>query len=104
MTMDSTPVACSLDNVALSQRRARWQALAARTTTDVSQAAHGLRLTFGDAPGVASELGELAALERECCPFAEWSVSTGPGQLVLDIRGGSPEAVAAIRAMFATPW
>jgi hypothetical protein len=66
----------------------------------VSPARQGLRLTFGDGAGVAAELAALVALERECCGFADWSLRTGPGQILLDVSGGTPAAVAAIKEMF----
>jgi len=45
---------------------------------------------------VEEELHELAALERECCAFADWTVDGA----VLEIRGYSDESAAAVRAMF----
>jgi hypothetical protein len=66
----------------------------------VSPAPQGLRLTFGDGAGAAAELAALVELERDCCGFADWSLRTVPGGLVLEVSGGTPEAVAAIREMF----
>src|SRR5207248_1760631 len=87
------PVACMLGRDDLAQRQERWQALAARSAPRVSPARQGLRLTFGDGPGVAGELAALVEVERECCGFADWSLHTGPGpgQHVLDVSGGTPE-------------
>jgi len=51
-------------------------------------------------PGVADELRSLAALERECCAFARWSVSASGRRLTLEVSGDSEEAVAAARALF----
>lgn len=96
-------VACSLGRTDLARRQKRWLALAARTPARVSRTGAGLRLTFGAGAGVAEELSALVALERECCAFADWSLHTGPAQVVLDISGGTPEAVAAVREMFAAP-
>ena len=61
---------------------------------------HGLRLVFRCDPGVEDELHELAALERECCAFADWSVSASGETVVLEVDGSSVEAVAAVQAMF----
>ncbi len=50
--------------------------------------------------GVEAELHELAALERECCAFADWQIRAHPDRIVLDVSGKSPEAVVAVQAMF----
>lgn len=100
MERNQRPVACTLGRADLARRRERWQALAARTAPRVSPSPQGLRVTFGDSEGVAGELAALAELERECCGFAGWSLHTGSGQLVLEVSGDTPEAVAAIRQMF----
>jgi hypothetical protein len=97
----SQPVACSLGQADLAQRGERWKALAAAALGDVSRTQSGVRLAFGDDPGVAGELRELAALERDCCAFATWSVRQAGGQVVLEVSGDSDEAAAAVRSMFA---
>jgi hypothetical protein len=98
---ESSAVACSLGHGELRPRAARWQALAARALLNVSHTERGLRLVFAADPGVAGELQELAALERDCCAFATWSVGTASGQLTLDVTARSEEAVTAVQAMFA---
>jgi hypothetical protein len=62
----------------------------------------GLRLIYRADNEVEQELRELAALERECCAFADWSVRSSDGQVVLDIRGESDVAIAAVQEMFLT--
>jgi hypothetical protein len=99
---ESPPVACSLGQSGLAQRTERWQALYARALSQKSATRRGLRLVFDARPGVADELEALAALERECCAFATWSVRAEDAELTLEISGDSEEAVAAVRSMFAT--
>jgi hypothetical protein len=96
----SPPVACSLGQADLAQRARRWKVLAARALSQVSRTRQGLRLVFDTGPGVAGELQELVAAERECCAFATWSVRPGSGHLTLEVTGDSEEAVAAVRSMF----
>ncbi len=81
---------CTLTPNELAVRGGRWRALG---PADATVLENGLRLEFG--PHAASELAELAALERECCSFASWTVSGS----VLDITADG-EAVAAVQAMF----
>jgi len=91
-------VACSLTATGMSERRARWQALAARAFVGRETTGRGIRLEFR--PEAEDELRELALLERDCCRFADWEVSTAGGHAVLDVTGDSEESVAAVQSMF----
>lgn len=93
-------VACTLNQQDLKQRAERWQALARRAGGHVARTDRGLRLTFSAGLGVAAELDELAELERDCCAFASWSVSSAGDLIVLDIAADDEVAVAAVQAMF----
>jgi hypothetical protein len=95
-------VACALGQEALAERRLRWDALGARAGIDIVASDSGLRLIYRADNEVEQELRELAALERECCAFADWSVRSSDGQVVLDIRGESDVAIAAVQEMFLT--
>jgi hypothetical protein len=94
------PVACTLTQQDRKQRAERWQALAQRAGGQVSRTNSGLRLTFSSGPGVAAELDQLAGLERDCCAFANWSVTSSDDRLVLDVSADGEVAVAAVQAMF----
>ena len=96
----TTLVACSLGQDEHAARLRRWQALGARACLAVVETDDGLRLRFRAEPGVEAELAALVVLERECCPFAEWSVTAEAGRLTLRVSGGSDEAVAAVHGMF----
>lgn len=99
-TQAQAPVACTLSQQDLSQRTERWHALARSAGQQVSRTDRGLRLTFNAGPGVAAELDELAELERDCCAFASWSVTSVGDRLVLDVSAEGEVAVAAVQAMF----
>ncbi len=92
------PVACTLNGEAMGERQRRWQALAARAFVERIETDRGLRLVFHSETGVEVELHEPAALERDCCAFADWTVDGA----VLEISGHSDEGVAAVKAMFRT--
>ena len=83
----------------MKTRRERWLDLAPHVTA-IETTARGLRLRFAAAPGVASELQELAVLERECCPFADWAVSARDGEVALDVTGIDDDAIPSVQAMF----
>jgi hypothetical protein len=96
-------VACTLSQQDLRQRAQRWQALTQRAGQQVSRTDSGLRLTFRRESGVAAELDELVAAERDCCAFARWSVTPVGDCLVLDISAEDQVAVEAVQAMFDGP-
>ena len=99
--MNELPViACSLRGEDVPARRQRWQALAERGLTERAAIPGGVRLTFLAHAGVEQELRELAALERECCGFATFEVSTSPEQIRLDVTS-SGDGVGAVRELFA---
>ncbi len=99
-TADSTPIACSLGQDDLADRQRRWQALADRATNDAAPTGYGLRMRFRDEPGIEAELQDLAALERDCCAFADWAVRADGGVLALDVRGKGADGVPAVQEMF----
>jgi|SRR5437868_5318713 len=99
--MDRETVACALDRDGLAERSRRWQALAERTLVDVGTIPTGLRLRFRAEPGVQAELDELAALERVCCAFADWSTHASGDEVAVEVKGRSEEGIAAAQAMFA---
>lgn len=94
------PVACSLAQANLAERRERWIGLAGRALGARESTAEGVRLHFRPLPGVAAELEHLAAAERECCAFADWAIERASGELVLTVRA-SGEGAPAVRELFA---
>jgi hypothetical protein len=95
-------VACTLNDGQISERRKRWHDLSARALIGRVQTEHGIQLVFRTGPDVEEELRELALLERDCCAFAEWKVTTADGRAVLDVSGAGDEAIEAVRGMFGT--
>ena len=95
----AVPVACRLTAAALAAQNGRWERLAARAMTGRSETADGLRLSFRREPGVDDELRRLAEAENQCCPWADWTVRTHTGHLVLDVRSAG-EGIGALHGMF----
>jgi len=95
---DTKTVACSLTATGMSERRTRWHDLAGRAFVGRVVTDRGLRLEFSRE--AEDELRELALLERDCCTFADWKVSTAAGHAVLDVTGDSEESIAAVKSMF----
>jgi hypothetical protein len=104
VTMDddqrSAVVACTLGPGDLARRADRWEALTGRSRVRAARTDRGLRLVFRADPGVADELRDLAALERDCCAFAAWSVHETGGELTLEVTGDGDQAIAAVQSLF----
>ncbi|MGH8925988.1 MAG: hypothetical protein ACREA0_22400 [bacterium] len=98
MTSRRIPVACNLEQSEFGERRKEWLALGEDALLEKRNTETGLRLRFR--PSAEKELVRLAAAERECCGFAEWTVSRADdGDLTLDVTAEGI-GVAAVRAMF----
>jgi hypothetical protein len=92
--LPTVPVACTLVAADLADRGADW----ARLGVPVREAIPaGLRLTYGTE--AESDLRRLAALERECCAWAAWSVDRRGDEVVLEVTA-APDAVPAVRELF----
>src|SRR5207248_197747 len=97
---DSTPpVACKLTPAGLATQSDRWLELGAQALLERVETAHGLRISFRREAGVEEELRALVDVERDCCAWARWTVETGTGELVLDVRA-SGTGIATLHGMF----
>jgi hypothetical protein len=96
------PLACTLSAADYASRRDRWVALASRGLRESRSTKTGMRLRFQALPGVLAELDYLAAHERECCAFAQWSVRPERDDVILDVTAEG-DGIAVVQAMFAGP-
>jgi hypothetical protein len=92
-------IACSLTSEGLAAQANRWHRLASAAMAERAETAAGLRITFRTEPGVHEELRQLVAVENECCPWAEWTVTAGHAQIVLNVRA-EKAGVATLHGMF----
>lgn len=95
----ANPIACSLSQVDGNERRQRWLRLGDLALSDNAPTQAGVRLCFRRLRGVESELRELAALERECCSFASWSVRRDKANLILEVSAEG-DGAGIVRALF----
>jgi hypothetical protein len=99
MRDSDVPIACSLTATELRERRNRWHELGSLAGIRVDRTRHGLSVVFQNLPRVTDGLTELARLERECCPFANWAVRDSRAHVVLDVTAQDAVAVRAIHDM-----
>jgi hypothetical protein len=97
--MDNIPaktdaVACFLDGQAYRTRVARIHALMEQALIARERLETSVRLRFRRTAGVETNLEELVALERQCCPFLVFELEKLPSEIVLTISG--PESAAAL--------
>jgi hypothetical protein len=95
----TVPVACTLTPDDLAAQADRWQRLMARAMTERAETADGLRMSFRPGPGTEKELRRLVAVERECCAWADWTVQTSAGTLLLDVRSAGA-GITTLHGMF----
>jgi|SRR5512132_1811532 hypothetical protein len=95
-------VACSLTAPAAAERAQRWRSLLDGDLLDTRSIAGGRRLAFRAGPGVAAEVDELVAAERECCSFLTLTVARDGERVMLDVVAPQ-EAAAIVETMFETP-
>jgi hypothetical protein len=93
-------ISCTLTTTGLAAQRERWLRLIAAAGAGREETPTGLRLRFRAAAGVADELERLAAVERECCAWATWTIAESPGEITLD-AGSSGDGVTVLHGMFA---
>ena len=94
----SMEIACTLEPHDLAAQRERWLRLIAASAV-ARRTPEGLRIRFRADAGVAEELAELLATERECCAWASWTVVAPPTAVVLDVPSHG-DGVAALHSMF----
>ncbi len=98
MTRRLIPVACDLEQSELGQRRLQWDALIEQALVEKQTTDRGVRLVFDR--GAELELVRLVGAERECCGFASWIVTPGPGGgFLLEVEADGMGA-DAVRSMF----
>jgi hypothetical protein len=95
----TVPVACTLTPADLAAQADRWQQLMARAMTQRAETADGLRMSFRREPGTEEDLRRLVAVESECCAWADWTVNTSAGNLMLEVRSAG-EGIATLHGMF----
>lgn len=92
------PIACALAQPQIAERMRDWVQLCEATGVAVATA-DGVRLELPSTPDVAHRLLDLVAAERECCGWADWTVTSTASLTRLDVaaEGAGP---AALQVMF----
>lgn len=98
--MDRLPVACSLLDSELQERRRNVLAKARSVVAEVKELEAGFAYRFPSDGKWIRELADLVAFEHQCCPFLKFrlTVEPGDGPIWLELTGpqGTKEFLAEI--------
>lgn len=93
------PIACSLTDSELQERRRDVLQKSRRAVVDVKELENGYAYCFSSEGERLIELAKLVDLERQCCPFLRFCVivESDNGPIWLEITGpaGTKEFLAA---------
>lgn len=100
--MDSSnlPVACSLMDSELQERRRTVLEKVRSVVSEVKELEHGFIYRFPSGGAWIRELANLIELEHQCCPFLKFSITVEPGDgpVWLEMTGphGTKEFLAEV--------
>jgi len=89
----NAPIVCSLDAAGLAERIRDFRALAASQLIRAQRTHDGGRILFRNSDGAADRIGELFALEKECCSFFDFIVELVDDTIRVTVK--APEQAAA---------
>jgi hypothetical protein len=87
--MKDLPIACSLTNAELHERRQTILKQLRSVVAEVRELDHGYAYSFASGGGRLSEIGSMIELERQCCPFLRFrlTVEANSGPIWLELTG-----------------
>ena len=75
----SLPVACSLMDSELQERRRTVLQKVRSVVSEVEEIENGFRYRFPSNGAWITELANLVELEHQCCPFLKFTITVEPG-------------------------
>lgn len=100
MVETNLPIACTLSDTELQQRRREVLQRVREAVSAVQELEDGFVYKFTAAPGRIDELSNLITLEHACCPFLRFclTVEPGDGAIFLELTGpeGTKEFLATL--------
>jgi hypothetical protein len=86
-TAVATPIVCDMTGApdTAEERMAEYGRLFAQALTGRARTAAGIRFRFRAGDGVEAWVRDLAAREKACCPFLDFTVTTADGQVCWDV-------------------
>jgi len=100
MNNKDLPVACSLTNVELLERRRSVLQQMKSVVSEIKETHHGYVYGFSSNGVSLTDLASFVELEHQCCPFLKFSITVEPGEgsIWLEMSGpiGTKEFLAKV--------
>ncbi len=98
---EEIPIACTLDNKELQERRRNFLSKVAESLIDYEKLPDGFRYRFPAEDALLQNLMSVINLERKCCRFLNFKLNLEAGKdfVSLDLTGGRG-AKEAIQELF----
>jgi len=83
------PIACTLTDAEMRERRQAILDFLRRTQANITELPNGYSYTFAPTSEAFMQVTQLVDLERQCCPFLSFKILVGPGKapIRLEITG-----------------
>jgi hypothetical protein len=91
MSTEHFPIACSLTDSELQQRRTDVLRQAKSAMTAVTETENGFIYQFASASDRIAALANLITLEHQCCPFLTFKLTVEPGNQPVSLELSGPE-------------
>ena len=95
MNSVSLPVACSLMDSELQERRRNVLQRVISMVSEVKEVDHGFIYRFSSDGAWIRELANLVELEHQCCPFLKFTITVEPGDGPVWLEMTGPEGTKA---------
>jgi len=91
MPEPSLPIACTLSDAEMRERRETVLRKVRSAVSDVKEIENGYAFEFASGGDVIMELAHLIDLEHRCCPFLKFQLTIEPGAAVVRLDLTGPE-------------
>ena len=98
MTSQPIPIVCDMTDApdTTEERLAEYRRLFGNDLIGRERTENGIRFRFSLRDGLAAEIRDLAAREKACCAFFDFTLHLTPSALHLEVR--APESAAKVLA------
>ena len=101
MTNTNLPIACTLTEIELRQRRQTIIEIFRKMEITVTELSDGYAYNFAATSEALTQIAQLVDMERQCCPFLKFNIVVEAGKAPMRLEVTGPEqAKKAIEQFF----
>ena len=106
MSTEQTPIVCDMTGAAdtAEERMAEWGRVIEAKYVDRERTDAGIRLRFRADDGIEAWVRDLSKRDKACCPFLDFTVTTGPGEVRWDVTVAADATIDADAAGAMLDW